>query len=73
MKKNYIAEIVNIMQSNSESPSFIVGYLQAVIDGFQQDAEHGVITPQRLLEEMQMRLDLARATTKTKGTLTNEH
>lgn len=49
---NYAVQLVRTMQDNNESPNFIVGYLQALITGFQRDAEVGDLTPKRLLEDL---------------------
>lgn len=52
---NYAAELINTMQSHNETPNYMINYLQALITGFQRDAETGDLTPKRLLQ------DLARA------------
>lgn len=58
---NYAAELINTMQSHNESPSYMVSYLQALIAGFQRDAEAGTLTSKRILEDLDRALEVTTA------------
>lgn len=57
---NYAEQIVATMQAHNESPTYMLGYFQALLTKIQREAEEGKTTPKRLLEELAHACDVTK-------------